>query len=310
MAHDHAHHHHDHSVELKDVNSAFIVGIILNLGFVIIEVIAGFNIHSLSLLSDAGHNFADVASLGLSLLAFKLMKVKSNPHFTYGYKKTSVIVALLNASVLFASIILIIFESVKHLLHPEAFLPGKTVAIVAAIGIAVNGISAYLFMKNKEDDLNVKSAYLHLLSDAVVSFGIVVAGVVIYFTHWFWLDAAVSIVIAIVILVSTFNLFKSSLRLSLDGVPEDINLDKIKITAQKINGVKELHHIHVWAMSTTENALTAHLVLDEKISVEEEQKIKADLKHQLFHQNIQHTTLETERSNQPCAEEDCEEMEH
>ena len=303
MAHDHSHHghHHDHSVQLTHVNAAFIIGIILNLSFVIIEVFAGVNIHSLSLLSDAGHNFADVASLALSLLAFRLMKVKSNEKFTYGYRKISVIVALFNAAILLASIGFILYQAAIRLYHPEP-LPGKTVAIIAAIGIAINGISAFLFLKDKEKDLNVKSAYLHLLSDAVVSFGIVVAGVIIYFTNWFWLDAIVSIVIAAVILVGTFNLFKSSLRLSLDGVPENINLDKIRAAAQKINGVKELHHIHVWAMSTTENALTAHMVLDKNISTGEEQKIKANLKHVLLHQNIQHITLETERENQPCAE--------
>jgi cobalt-zinc-cadmium efflux system protein len=310
MAHDHSHHghhhHHDHSVQLTNVNAAFIIGIILNLSFVIIEVIYGLSIHSLSLLSDAGHNFADVAALALSLLAFRLMKVKSNENFTYGYKKTSVLVALFNAAVLLASVTLIIYQSIHRLMHPEP-LPGKTVAIIAAIGIAVNGISAFLFLKNKEKDLNVKGAYLHLLSDAVVSFGIVVGGIIIFYTNWFWLDAAIGILIGIVILFSTFNLFKNSLRLSLDGVPENIHLEKIKAAAQKISGVKELHHIHVWAMSTTENAMTAHLVLEENISTEDEQKIKAKLKHELLHQNITHTTLETERENQPCAEENCAE---
>jgi cobalt-zinc-cadmium efflux system protein len=310
MAHDHSHHghhHHDHSEQLTSVNTAFIIGIILNLSFVIVEIIYGFSIHSLSLLSDAGHNFADVASLALSLLAFRLMKVKSNENFTYGYKKTSVLVALFNAAVLLASVILIIYQSIHRFFHPESFLPGKIVAIIAAIGIFVNGISAFLFLKNKENDINVKSAYLHLLSDAVVSFGIVIGGIVIFYTGWYWLDAVIGIIIAFVILFSTFNLFKNSLRLSLDGVPENIQLEKIKSAAQKINGVKELHHIHVWAMSTTENALTAHLVLEENISTEEEQKIKAKLKHELLHQNIAHTTLETERENQPCAEENCAE---
>jgi cobalt-zinc-cadmium efflux system protein len=305
MAHEHSHHghhHHDHSVQLTNVNTAFVIGIVLNLSFVIVEVISGIRIHSLSLLSDAGHNFADVAALSLSLLAFRLMKVKSNEKYTYGYRKTSVIVALFNAAVLLASIGIIIYQAIYRLFHPEP-LPGQTIAIIAAIGIAVNGVSAFLFLKDKEKDLNVKSAYLHLLSDAVVSFGIVIGGVIIYFTGWYWLDAVLGIVIAIVILLGTFSLFKSSLRLSLDGVPENIHLSDIKAAAQKIKGVKELHHIHIWAMSTTENALTAHLVLEENISTEQEQTIKAKLKHDLLHKNIQHTTLETERENMPCGDE-------
>ncbi len=300
MGHDHKHHH-DHSVKLKNVNAAFLIGIILNLSFVIVEIIYGIYIHSLSLFSDAGHNFADVAALALSLLAFRLMKVKSNDNYTYGYKKTSVLVALFNAAVLLASVILIIYQAIHRFFHPE-ILSGKIVAIIAGIGIFVNAVSAFLFLKNKENDLNIKSAYLHLLSDAVVSFGIVVGGLIIYYTGWFWLDPVIGIIIAIVILVGTFNLFKNSLRLSLDGVPENIELEKIKAAAQKIKGVKELHHIHVWAMSTAENALTAHLVLEENITNEQEQKIKAKLKHELLHQNIAHITLETERENQTCTE--------
>jgi cobalt-zinc-cadmium efflux system protein len=302
MAHDHSHHHHhhDHSVVLTHVNTAFIVGIILNMAFVLIEVGVGLYIHSLSLLSDAGHNLADVASLALSLLAFRLMKVKSNKKYTYGYRKTSILVALFNAAVLLLSIGAIIYEAIHRFLSPEQDIPGKTIAIVAGIGIAVNGITAFLFLRDKEKDLNIKSAYLHLLSDAIVSLGIVIGGIIIVYTGWFWLDAVISIVIAAVILLSTWGLFKSSLRLSMDGVPEGISIDKIKNIADKIEGVKELHHIHVWAISTTENALTAHLVLDHNIDTNQEQQIKATLKHELLHQNIQHTTIETERDNQPC----------
>src|SRR3954469_19891283 len=173
--HDHSHgfgHHHHHQVELKSVNRAFIIGIVLNRGFVFIEAIVGLSIRSLSLLSDAGHNLADVASLALSLLAFKLLRVKSNQRFTYGYRKTTVLVALFNSVILLLSLGAIVYEAVQRSLHPEP-LPGKTIAIVAGIGIAINFLSALLFHKNKEHDLNIKSAYLHLMSDAVVSAGIV-----------------------------------------------------------------------------------------------------------------------------------------
>jgi len=304
-AHHHHHHHHDHSVQLTSVNTAFIAGIVLNMLFVIIEVIAGLYIHSLSLLSDAGHNLADVASLALSLLAFRLLKKKSNNKYTYGYRKTSVLVALFNAAVLLLSIGAIAYEAIHRLVYPEPFVSGKIISLIAGIGILINTVTALLFLRDKEKDLNIKSAYLHLLSDAIVSLGLVMGGIVIFYTNWFWLDAALSIVIAIIILLSTWHLFKSSLRLSLDGVPENIQLEEIKNTALQINHVKDLHHIHVWAISTTENALTAHLVLPQNVSIAEEQEIKKHLKHELLHKNIHHITLETERENDPCANEPC-----
>jgi len=303
--HTHHHHHHDHAVTLTHVNTAFIIGIALNFLFVVIEVIAGLFIHSLSLLSDAGHNLADVGALALSLLAFKLMKVKSNKQFTYGYRKTSILVALFNAMVLLLSIGAIVYEALHRFLNPEP-VQGTTIAIIAGIGIVINGSTALLFMSNKEKDMNVKSAYLHLMSDAVVSLGIVIGGILILYTRWFWVDSALSIVIAFVILFSTWRLLKDSLRLSLDGVPVDIKLDEIKTTAMKLKGVKDFHHIHIWAISTTENALTAHLVLAVHTSIEEEQKIKNKLRHELLHKNIQHVTLETEREDEHCAATVCD----
>jgi cobalt-zinc-cadmium efflux system protein len=304
--HTHQHtHHHSHAVTLTHVNTAFIIGIALNFVFVVIEVVAGLYVHSLSLLSDAGHNLADVGALALSLLAFKLMKVKSNKQFTYGYRKTSVLVALFNAMVLVLSIGAIVYEALHRLLNPEP-VQGTTIALIAGIGIVINGSTALLFMRNKENDMNVKSAYLHLMSDAVVSLGIVIGGIIIRYTNWFWLDSALSIVIALVILFSTWRLLKDSLRLSLDGVPVDINLDEIKSAAMKLAGVKDFHHVHIWAISTTENALTAHLVLAVSTPVEEEQQIKNRLRHELLHKNIQHVTLETEREDEHCAAVICE----
>ena len=162
-----------------------------------------------------------------------------------------------------------------------------------------------MFFKSKESDINVKSAYLHLMSDAVVSLGIVVAGIAIYYLKWFWLDPAISIVIAIIILISTWQLLKDSLRLSLDGVPSNIGMADVKKAALKIDGVKDIHHIHIWAMSTQENALTAHLVLENNTGFIQEQKIKDELKHLLLHLNIHHVTLETEREDELCASENC-----
>src|SRR3954451_22085481 len=294
-------HHHNHSPTLLNVNTAFIVGIVLNFLFVVIEVIVGLFIHSLSLLSDAGHNLADVGALALSLLAYRLLKVKPNEHYTYGYRKTSILVALFNSVVLLVSIGAILFQALHRLFHPEP-LPGTTIAIIAGIGIIINAATAILFLKDKDKDLNIKSAYLHLLSDAIVSIALVVGGIIIYYTNMFWIDSVLSIIIAIVIFLSTWSLLKNSLRLSLDAVPENINMKDIRATALKVSGVIDLHHIHIWAISTTENALTAHLVLSRNTTAEQEQKIKHELKHTLQHKNIHHITLETERDNEPCEE--------
>jgi cobalt-zinc-cadmium efflux system protein len=299
--HDHSHHGHSHGqvIALRSVSSAFVIGIILNLAFVIIEVVVGLVINSLSLLSDAGHNLADVASLGLSLFAFRMMKVKSNTVFTYGYKKTTVLVALLNAGILLVSIGAILYESIHRLILPEP-IPGKTISIVAAIGILINATTALLFFRNKDSDLNIKGAFLHLLSDAVVSAALVVGGIAIVYTHWYWIDPLLGILVAVVIVFSTWNLLRDSLRLSLDGVPQGIDLRAVQAAIEKMPGVQDFHHIHIWALSTTENALTGHVVLKKEIGMETQEKIKKDIKHQLLHFNIQHVTLETETEFLAC----------
>jgi cobalt-zinc-cadmium efflux system protein len=305
MAHDHPHHH--HTPVLAKVNTAFIFGIALNFVFVVVEAVTGFAVNSLSLLSDAAHNLADVGTLALSLLAFRLLKVKPNDQFTYGYRKTSILVALFNSVVLLVSIGGIAFEAIHKSLRPDPEpLPGMTIAIVAGVGIVINSVSAILFFREKDKDINVKSAYLHLLSDALVSAGIVVGGVIIYYTQWSWIDNVLSIVIAIVILFSTWQLLKESLRLSLDGVPENIDMEKIRDSALHTEGVAGIHHIHIWAISSTENAMTAHLVLKENLTREQEQEIKHRLRHEMEHNNIRHVTLETEREHEACSVEACE----
>lgn len=306
MDHDHSHHGHSHGhiIALTDVNNAFIFGIVLNFVFVLVEVIAGLNIHSLSLLSDAGHNIADVGSLALSLLAFKLLKVRSSSKYTYGYRKTSILAALFNAMILLVSIGAIAYEAIHRVFHPEP-LPGKTIAIVAGIGIIINATTAFMFQKNKEKDINIKGAYLHLMADAMVSAGLVVGGIVISYTNWFWLDPVLSIIIAIVILVSTWSLLTESLRLSMDGVPKDIDLEKIKKEAFKVEGVKDIHHVHVWALSTNENAMTGHVVVGNNVNKNQVKAINDNLKHKLQHMNIHHLTIETEFENDMCKKLDC-----
>ena len=305
-SHDHSHGfgHHHHTVDPKQVNRAFMIGIVLNFAFVIIEVMVGLAIHSLSLLSDAGHNLADVASLAMSLIAFRLLKVKPTEKYTYGYKKTTILVALLNGSILLVSLGAIGYEAIHRLIAPEP-LPGKTISIVAAIGIVINALTALLFLRGKDNDLNIRGAFLHLLSDAIVSAGLVVGGLLIFYTNLFWIDAALSLIVAIVILFSTWGLLKDSLRLSLDGVPEGIELPKIRDIISRMKDVKDFHHIHIWAISTTENALTAHLVVSRNSDMAAVEALKHQIKHELLHQNIQHATLEVEMEDAPCEESDC-----
>ena len=294
MEHDHAHHHPN---KLTKVNTAFVVGIILNLVFVIIEATVGIIIDSLSVLSDAGHNLADVGTLVLSLLAFRLMKVKPTNHYTYGYRKTTILVALFNSVLLLLTIGAIIFGAIDRFFNPPQNIPGLTVSIIAGIGIVINFSTALFFFRNKEKDINVKSAYLHLLADALVSAGLVIGGIIIYYTRLYWLDTVFSLIIGAIILFSTGKLMKESLRLSFDGVPSAIDLEEVVALIQKEKGVKEVHHVHIWSLSSTENALTAHLVLEEGVREKEEAHIKHELRHMLEHQNIQHVTLETERED-------------
>lgn len=298
----HHHHHHHHAVDLTQVNRMLVIGIVLNLAFVVVEFAAGFISNSLALFSDAGHNLSDVAGLALALLAFRLLKVKPSQKFTYGYRKASILISLLNAVILFTAVGSIGFESIQRFLSP-APVNSHTIIWVAATGIVINTVSALLFFRNKEKDLNIKGAYLHLMVDALVSLGVVVAGVIIQYTQWYWVDPLISCMVMMVILISTWNLLTHSLHLSLDGVPVDINLDKLRKIALQIPGVNEIHHIHVWAISTSENALTAHLVLDDTLSQEEAAQAKQKFKHDLLHQGIQHVTLETEILR--CKDEDC-----
>ena len=300
----HAGHHH-HQVQPGDLaNNAFIAGIVLNSAYVIVQAVAGFVTHSMALLSDAGHNLSDVASLVLSLVAFRLAKVKPKGSFTYGYKKSTILAALTNAIILCVAIGMLGYESVHRLFHPQP-IEGGIVAVVAGIGIAINLGSALLFFRHKDHDMNTRGAYLHLMTDALVSLGVVVSGLIIKFTNWYWLDGAVSIGVLAIILVGTWSLLTGSLRMSLDAVPVDLDLAKIEGVRRNVKGVENVHHTHIWAMSTTENALTAHLVLNEALTFTEKLAVVHEVKHELLHNSIHHATLELESAEIPCADEDC-----
>lgn len=304
MEHNHSHHAHDHFEKLTNVNAALVIGIILNSLFVVVEAVIGFSIDSLSLLSDAGHNLADVGSLALSLLAFRMLKIKPNNKYTYGYRKTTILASLINGVVLLISVGAIVYASIQRFSNPPA-LPGKTIALVAGIGIVINFATAFMFLKNKDSDLNIKGAYLHMLADGLVSVGIMAGGIIIYFTQLYWIDPVFSLIIVVVILSNTWSLLKESLALTLDAVPKDISVEEIKKNAEDLDGIKDLHHIHIWAMSTTENAMTAHMVIDQCDNVSRIKEIKNKLKHRLEHMNIQHITLETEFSNDDCLKKEC-----
>jgi cobalt-zinc-cadmium efflux system protein len=310
-SHNHSHgigHHHDHTPKIDHINTAFVLGIILNSAFVIIEVIMGLVSGSLSLLTDAGHNLSDVASLALALLAFKLTKTKSNKEYTYGYKSSTIIVSLLNAFILIVGIAFIVYEAIMRFIHPVNEIPGITIAWVAFVGIGVNAFTAWLFTrgegKEKDKDLNVKGAYMHMAVDAIVSLGVVISGIIIYFTHLFWIDSVVSLIIAVVILMGTWGLLKDSLRLALAGVPKEMSLEKIKNELLKVKGVVDVHHMHVWALSTTENALTAHLVVKEA-DMPNFDTIKHELRHTLEHLEISHCTFEPEFGDEKCKQVKC-----
>ncbi|MBC7409014.1 MAG: cation transporter [Arcicella sp.] len=297
------HNHHHHAPKITSLNKAFIIGIILNFSYVIFQIVVGFRINSLSLLSDAAHNFADVVALGLSLLAFKLASVKATEKYTFGYKKASILVALFNALLLLISVGAIGYEAILRFFNPEP-QQGLTIAIVSGVGILINGISAFQFFRDKDSDLNVKSAFSHLAADAVVSLGLVVGGILIHFTGWIWIDPVLSLIVALVIIWGTWSLMKDTLRLSMDGVPNDIDLEKVRQEILESPEVASVHHIHVWAMSTTENALTAHIVLKQVIDFQNITKLKQHIKHHLEHVNIHHATLEFEVIDDGC-KEDC-----
>ena len=289
-------HHHEHNHRITSLNKAFIIGIALNISFVIVEFGVGFYYDSLGLLSDAGHNLGDVASLILAMLAFRLEKVHPNSRYTYGYKKSTILVSLLNAVILLVAVGIIIAESIDKLFHPVS-VDGSAIAWTAGVGVVINALTAWLFMKDKDKDLNVKGAYLHMAADALVSVGVVVSGIIIMYTGWSIIDPIIGLGIAVIIIVSTWGLLRDSIRLSLDGVPAGTDIDKVEKTIHSVEGVEGVHHLHIWAISTTETALTAHVSVAD---ISEMERIKQEIKHDLQHVGIQHATLEFETSGFKC----------
>lgn len=288
--HSHAHAH--HAAELPDrLNAAFAGGIALNIAFVLIEAFYGWQVNSLSLLADAGHNLSDVAGLLLAWLAMLAARRIPNARYTYGWQRASILAAFLNALLLLAAMGVLVWHAVGRL-HSITPTDGSTMMWVAGVGIVVNTLTALLFMRSQSHDLNVRGAFLHMAADAAVSAGVVLAGWLYGVFGWAWLDPVVSLLIAVIIVVGTWGLLRESLRLLFDGVPQHIDPAAVQTWLASRAGVREVHDLHIWAMSTTDVALSAHLVMPDGCPSDDFLQATAEGLFATFH--IAHPTLQVE----------------
>ena len=284
---------HRHSHAPKSFGAAFAIGAALNVTFVVIEAAFGFISNSMALLADAGHNLSDVLGLLVAWGAAVLSQQAPTTRFTYGLRSTSILAALFNAIFLLLAVGAIAWEAVQRFALPEPVV-GKTVMIVSAIGIIINGLTAWLFASGRKSDINIRGAFLHMAADTAVSAGVVVAGGVIFLTGWLWVDPAVSLGICAVIIWSTWGLLKDSVRMSLAAVPPGLMIAEVHVFLENLPGVKSLHDLHVWPMSTTETALTCHLVMPAGHPGDGFLMDAAHELHERFH--IGHVTLQIETS--------------
>ena len=283
-----------HSHAPKDFGRAFAIGIALNIAFVIIEAVYGFIANSMALLADAGHNLSDVFGLLVAWGAVVLAKRAPTPRYTYGLRSTSILAALANAIFLLIAVGAIAWEAVGRFTAPEA-VAGKTVMIVAAVGIVINATTAWLFSSGRDGDVNIKGAYLHMAADAAVSLGVVLAAILIVMTGWLWVDPLVSLIIAGVIVWGTWGLLRDSVTLAVHGVPDGIDEGEVRRTLTALPGVTAIHDLHIWAMSTTETALTCHLVMPGGCPDDNFLAATAKLLRDRF--EIQHATLQIEKGD-------------
>ncbi len=290
MSHEHHHHHHAVAADNKKMRTIIWTAIALNLLFVGVEAGVGLWQNSLSLLSDAGHNLSDVFSLVLVVVGLHLVQLHSNSRYTYGYKKSTILISLANALLLLIAVGVIVAESIHKLREPSS-MDGTVISWTAGVGILINGLTTLLLMRGQKGDLNIRGAFLHMAADTLVSVGVVISGIVITHTGWFIIDPIISIVIALVILISTWELLRDSMRLALDGVPEGIEVEEVTQLMRSTEHVTDVHHLHIWAMSTTENALTAHVVIDDE---RQTSSVRKALKETLNDHGITHATIEIE----------------
>jgi cobalt-zinc-cadmium efflux system protein len=294
-------HSHSHSHAPTSFGRAFAIGIALNVGFVAVETIFGFYANSMALLSDAGHNLSDVLGLMVAWAGGMMARASATPRFTYGLKKASILSALINALFLLIAVGAIGAEAIRRLFHPSP-TEGGYVIVVAAIGILVNGLTAFLFARGRAHDINIRAAFLHMASDALVSLAVVFAGFVILWTGQQWVDPVMSLAVAVVILWGSIGLLKESVWMSLAGVPAGIDVDQVEIALGEIEGVDAVHDLHVWPLSTTETALTAHIVTAQADYPDSLLESARTLLHDRFH--IEHCTLQVERHH-PAHHSDC-----
>lgn len=288
MSHDHAH---THAPAPEAMNGAFLAGILLNTAFLLVEVVYGLRSHSLSLVADGAHNFGDVLGLGLSWFAAWLVGRQATARRTYGYRRAGILAALVNGMLLLAATGGILWESLQRLWRPEPS-QGMTMIVVAGLGTLVNLGSALFFLRGSHGDLNVRGAFLHLMGDAAVSLGVVAGGIGILLTGWLWLDPAIGLIVGILVMVQSWPLFRSALDLSLDAVPADVDLGQVRTLLLEASGVRDLHHLHVWAISTTSTALSVHLVAEPGTDAA---ALVHDLAHELEHHcHIDHATIQVE----------------
>ena len=292
--HDHGHagHHHHHHGDVNAKGSAFLISIALNTIFVGVEFSYGYLANSTALMADAGHNLSDVLGLALAMGAGILSRRAPSERFTYGLRSTSILASLVNAMVLLLVSGAIAWEAVQRLAQ-QPQVAGTSVMAVAAIGIVINGVSAWLLVKGNKDDINVRGAYLHMASDAAVSLGVVVAGGVMLLTDWYWLDPLLSLVITAIIIVGTWDLLRQSVQLALSAIPEHIDAEAIESYLRQCSGVTDIHDLHIWGMSTTESALTVHLVIPAGYPGD---AAMDDITHTLHDRfKIHHSTLQVEQ---------------
>lgn len=302
--HGHDHHHHHFDGDFGKVNLSFVLAVTANLGYTILEAVYAVITGSASLLADAGHNLSDVLGLLLAWGAAYLATWDPTKDFSYGYRRLSILAALINALVLVLASLYIAYESIQKLINPTP-VPEFVIMIVATIGILVNAGSAWLFHAGSKEDLNLKGAYLHLAYDALVSVGVVIAALMIYLTGWLWIDGLVGLFIVTVILLGTWGLLKESLNLMMDGVPSHIDRNEVQTFLESVAGVSEVHDLHIWAMSTNETCLTAHLVMPENTLWDSEDGYNAigrELKDKF---QIHHITIQVEKDFD-CVTQDCD----
>ena len=293
--HDHGGHSHSDGHHHGDPNNhgrAFVIAIALNTTFVAIEFAYGFIANSTALMADAGHNLSDVLGLLLAWGAAVLARKTPNGRFTYGLRSTSILAALANAMFLMVACGAIAWEAIQRFSEPPV-VAGWIVTLVAGIGIVVNGLSAWLFVKGSKGDLNIRGAYLHMAADAAVSLGVAVAGVVMMFTGWYWIDPVISLAIVAAILIGTWGLLRDSVQLALNAVPPHIDVAEVETYLRECAGVTDIHDLHIWGMSTTESALTVHLVMPEGYPGDAFMDgIMRTLKERY---SVQHSTLQVEQ---------------